>query len=165
MGQPSYKTSAERQVHSNPVRIPGSYDFTQLPHHALRHSTSFMALQIFRFVVASSGLPAAVNDSYPFKCQSPYRGLMRFSLFSMALIIQSGPIWRVNRLHNPFHECLPDELRTLPSLVNPGFLAASLGYWCDASVVLNFFSAVKPVTVITKCSKHPWAHTRPHARK
>jgi len=52
----------------------------------------FESQQIFRFVITGSGLPAAVNDPYPFERQCPDRRLMRFALFSEALIIQFGPV-------------------------------------------------------------------------
>ena len=70
-------------------------------------------------------MPTPIQDADPFKGERPHRGLMRFALVALLLVIDLCPEGMPDRFRSPFHERLAEERRTLQAPVDRGLLATA----------------------------------------
>src|SRR5258705_5637002 len=93
-------------------------------------------VEVSRFVVRCSRLPAAIENANPFKRQGAHRRLMRASFVALLSIVGTGPEGARDRGRCPFDKGLSQERGTLHAPVHPALLAAAFGHRCNARVLL-----------------------------
>lgn len=80
---------------------------------------------------------------------------MRATFGTLLPIIGTSPERMVNRLPRPLDHGLTYEGGTLPTPMDPGFVAAALGHRGDARVPLYFLSTCIAITVFAEACQQP----------
>src|SRR5690242_2521228 len=117
------------------------------------------------FIVSTVRFPAAVEDTEPLERQRPKGGVMRLFPISLLLIVLARPGAFLHGMLRPFMKGLADELRTGPTPMHPGLLAAARLYRSNAAVTLQVVGRGKAVALRAQSSQQPRRHGGSGARK
>ncbi len=94
-------------------------------------------VEIDRFIIRHTVLPAPKEDTDPFKRECPDGGLVCYALVALLLVVGPCPERMPEGFSGPFHERLPQELRALEAPVDPRFVPAAFRHRRDTSVFLQ----------------------------
>src|SRR5688572_871734 len=122
-------------------------------------------LQVNRFVVAGTGLPAVKQNANPFEGQDTKSGMMAFATAPQPLIQGLSPTAPVAGVSGKLVEGLAQKLRASPAPVHPPLLAALLGDRRNAKQLLRLLGGLKTIPIRAKGRHQARGQNRTRSRK
>jgi len=123
------------------------------------------ALEVTGVVVGDAVFPATKSNANPLEGERSHSGVVARPAFALLFIISPSPATKADGVAGPFLECLTQELRTSPTIVNPGGLPAAYQDRGDATELLYFGRRLISVSLRTEGRQQARRHHRTSARE